>query len=298
MKYIDMHMHTTASDGDDRPLDLLEKLKKQSFGYFAFTDHDTIDSIKIMEQGITEGTIDLEGLTFIRGCEFSATINKRFTRKGSQLHILAYDFDIDNPKIKELIIKECENRKYNFKLILNYIQTKWNIKLNHEEIETLLSIPNVTRPHLSHVLIKHNYVEKVQEAFDKYLTEAYVETYDLRKTISDIEVIKTIHESNGLVSMAHPFRTKLNSKELSEYYQFLIDNGARPDALEIYYSSHNQEDRINLKEIADKYKFLISGGSDYHGMVAHPEINLGKGIINNTEIDDLTLLKEILARKN
>ena len=144
------------------------------------------------------------------------------------------------------------------------------------------------------MLIKHNYVNSTQEAFEKYLIEAYEKCQQVRKGISSKEGIELIKQANGLAVLAHPVTLKKKPEELDILIEQLVSEGL--DGIEVYHSEHTEEQMKQYLELAQKYNLLISAGSDYHGPTVKPTVKLGLGK-ENIKVKQLTLLDKINSRK-
>ena len=133
----------------------------------------------------------------------------------------------------------------------------------------------------------------INEAFDKYLNPANDKIRGINKGLNYQECFDIITNSGGIPVIAHPKTLKLSNEEFENLLSDMIDKGLR--GIEVYHSTHTQEEINYYKKIAEKYGLLISGGSDFHGK-SKPEINIGTGINNNLKIKRLSLIDEIRKR--
>lgn len=280
-KLIDLHSHTTYSDGNLTPDELIKLAIKNNVGTLAITDHDSIkafDNITLKEE--------LNDIKIIKGIEFSAK------SKTGSLHILGYDIDTQN---KELLNKVEELKNYSINALLSIIEQlkkDHNIYFTYEEIKELINADRkVGRPDIAKLLIANGYVNSVPEAFDKYLSDAFEKTNDVRKHIYFEECIDIILKSNGIPVLAHPKSLKLNDKELLILIKKMVKSGLM--GIEVYHSTHTEEERKKYLEIAKELNLLVSGGSDYHGPITKPDIDLGTGKNNNLKIKNLSILEKI-----
>ena len=154
---------------------------------------------------------------------------------------------------------------------------------------------NVGRPDVAKLLIKEGYVTGVQEAFDKYLIEAFIKSRHLNKGHNYKEVIEVINNANGIPILAHPNSLELDHHNFEILIKDMVANNLK--GLEIFHPHMSEEEREYYYGIAEYYNLFISGGTDYHGEHVKPNIKLGTGI-NNVYITDLPLLKELTKRKS
>lgn len=284
-KLIDMHTHTCFSDGDLMPDELIKKAKKEGISTIAITDHDTLQGL----QNITINPKEV-GVTVINGIEISTKVPI------GRMHILGYDINI-NDKILNNKMKELHNRSlYSAAGIICQLKKDYDIVFTTEEIlEILNKNSNIGRPDVAKLLIKYGLASSVQEAFDKYLIEAYEHCGKIAKGITMQESIKLIKDAGGLAVLAHPITLKRTPDELDTLVGQLVGLGL--DGIEVYHSEHSPKNSEEYLQLANKYNLLVSGGSDYHGPSVKPNIKLGRGK-DNIKIKQLTLLDEINSRKN
>lgn len=253
----DFHIHTTNSDGDYNIEEIIKIIKENNIKYFAITDHDNIDSIEQLKD---------TRLNHITGIEFSG----RF--KEYNIHILGYYLDGDLSKVKSLCDKIKELRKLRLYGLLDDLYKKFNISFNEEEIENTVNKYNTLgRPHIGKLLIKYKYADNMNDAFAKYLNYLHTDIY-YRMDAQDI--VDAIHSAGGMVILAHP--KKIENKYnifVDEIIEDLIEIGF--DGIEIYNSTHYNEDSERYLYIANKYNLYTSGGSDYHGIFSKPNVRIG-----------------------
>ena len=253
----DFHIHTSNSDGDYNIDEIIKKINENNIEYFAITDHDNIDSIEQLKD---------KKLNYITGIEFSGRFKKY------NMHILGYYLDGDLSKVKLLCDKIKELRKLRLYGLLDDLNKKFNISFEQEEIDDIVSKCNTLgRPHIGKLLIKHKYVDNMNDAFLKYLNYLHTDIY-YRMDARDIT--SAIHSAGGIVILAHP-------KKIEKKYNILIDEIIEDlieigiDGIEIYNSIHYNEDSERYLYIANKYNLYTSGGSDYHGIYSKPNVRIG-----------------------
>ncbi len=264
----DLHTHSTASDGQYNPLELVKKAEETGIELFAITDHDTVNGSKIVFAHQNEFT-----LKFISGIEFGS-------KEASHLHILGYNFDINS----EIMTKACDvlqksrmERKFR---IIDYLN-KHGIKITADEVESEAGSDLIARPHFALVMVKKGYVNSVNEAFQKYLDTDEFQKIE-RFKYSAQECIDIIHRSGGKAVLAHPMQLKLPANELNLFIYKLVDYGL--DGIECYYPDHSDDETTYLLNLAEKYGLFTTAGSDFHGENIKGSRNLISVEINGAKL--------------
>lgn len=277
---IDLHTHTTASDGQYSPNEVIKMAEENNIQVLAITDHDTV-------KGLPDINYDNPNILVIPGIELTVK------RKKGRMHILGLNIDYNNKELNDYLKTIKENNRHNLRNIINYL-TEHNIILDEEDIDKIFQKEtNVGRPDVAKLLIKEGYVSSVQEAFDKYLVEAFNQTRKNNVGYSYDTIIKLILDANGIPILAHPNSLELNKIEFEELIEDMIDKGLQ--GLEIYHPNMNQEEREYYMSIVRKYNLLYSGGTDFHGEKVKSDIKLGLGR-NNIFIEEMPILKYINRR--
>lgn len=283
-KIIDMHMHTTYSDGELSPDELIKLAIERNIGVMAITDHDTLEGIKTVNR--EDEYIKNSGIKIVNGIELSAKVDK------GRMHILGYDIDLDNYDLNKKM-KELKSNSLNSVLsIMEQIKRDYNIVFSYDDIVALVTANhNLGRPDLAKLCIKYGYASSVQDAFDRYLIDAHNKTRQSSKGIKYQECIELILNSGGTPVLAHPKSLELEKDEFIKLLESMIDCGL--EGIEVYHSSHSYEEMDYYLKVAEEYKLLVSGGSDYHGKSVKPDIEIGTGKDNNIKIKKLSLLDKI-----
>lgn len=278
-KGIDLHLHTTASDGSDSPRELIEKAKEIGLDVISITDHDTI-------AGSLEAiSLPYDGVKVITGIEFSC---KTEGCDGFECHILGYGFDPEHPALLSAIDHGRQMRLYKLELRLVYLRERFGIEFTEDEIAWLHSLNSVARPHLARLIIKHGLATDVADAFDKYLKVGGFpdDRIDAREAIDAILV------SGGIPVFAHPLggerEPRIADGELLRRVGILGSMGLM--GLECLYSRYSTEDSDLLVSLARSHGMLISGGSDYHG--ENKTVKLGS-LLADCDIPDLSKITVI-----
>ncbi len=254
MDWVDLHLHTTASDGVLTPSGIVDYAKEKGLKAIAVTDHDTIDG---NGEALDEG--EKLGLEVIPGVEISAQFDL------GSMHILGYFVDIGNRILNEKLSLLQETRAQRNPRMVQKLR-ELGVEITYDEVEHASGGGQVGRPHFAQVLLQKGYVNTVQEAFDRYLGKgapAYVDKF----RFDPKEAIRLIREAQGIPVLAHPFTLHiLSAIQLKALLNELIELGLI--GIEVYYPEHT-EDQISLYEsLAEKHRLLVTGGSDYHGIEA------------------------------
>lgn len=260
MHYIaDLHTHSTASDGQYTPTQLVQMAKAHGLEALALTDHDTTDGL---EEAIQAG--GLCGLRVIPGIELSAKEYPTF-------HILGYAFKLGARPLTELCRQMKARRDERTERLLAFLSKK-GVELTVEEVEAMAGGDVIGRPHFARAMVRRGYVSTNREAFERYLdTEEYHEQVECGKPPVQ-ECIEAIKMSGGIVSLAHPYQIGLSNGELDRLVGELAASGL--DAIECYYPKYTPEQQEFYIHLAEKYHLRQTGGSDFHGEKVKPDVKL------------------------
>lgn len=255
----DLHTHTTASDGQYSPAELVELANEQGLSVIAITDHDTISGVK---EAMAAG--EALGLRVIRGVELSAKEYHNF-------HILGYGFQDGDTELARLCEKFRAGRDERKYKIIDFLHTQ-NVNINLDEVEELAGGEIIARPHFAQVLVKCGYVKTNREAFDRYL-----DTPEFRQTVKRFKAdaricVEAIKSAGGKVSLAHPYQMGLPNDKLDTLVKQLKDWGL--DAIECYYPKYTPEQQEFYLRLTEKYHLHQTGGSDFHGEKVKPDVKL------------------------
>ncbi|MEG1003076.1 PHP domain-containing protein [Clostridium sp.] len=244
MKCADLHIHSTFSDGNLTPEQILEEARQKGLKYISITDHDSIDSQYITKQ--THCDIDI-----ISGIELSTEINE------FEIHILGYFINIEDEKLINTVSILKRARINRVKNIINKLKDE-GIDLSFEDI--ISGNSSVGRAHIANAIVKKGYEDNFKVAFSKYLIKGK-KAYEKGEKLSYKEALKVIEDCNGIAVLAHPGKI-YKSMEVERIIKELKCYGLK--GLEVYHPSHTKE-QINLfYNLSKKYKLLITGGSDFH----------------------------------
>lgn len=252
---VDLHMHTTFSDGVLSPKQLIEKAKQAGLKAVSITDHDNLDAVSEARP-----YADAAGIELVPGVEMSVSY------EGKDIHVLAYYVDDERSALGEYLRFFRTKRLSRAERIVENLQ-KQGVRISLEQV--LAKAPNgsVGRPHIASVLMENRVVKTYDEAFHKYIgasNKAYEKNFETEPK----DVLRLISESGGLSFIAHPGRS-ISDDALNH----LIECGL--DGVEIIHPSHSPERQEYYREITNEYFLLQSGGSDYHGLKPQDEDNFG-----------------------
>lgn len=281
-KNIDLHIHSTYSDGELNLKDLVEGIKEKGVGTFAITDHDNIESYRHMKK------LDIGDLNYIRGVELSTICDKY------RLHLLGYDFNDNTCSMDNIATSIHQKRKDRVVEMIDFLNDTYNIKFQKCDIEKILSgNSSIGKPHVLGLLRNYGYGTDNRQIHAKYLND-FKSTIKYRTPIDD--TIGAIKEANGFVILAHPKEVENDHNiDIRDIIEELIEHGI--DGIEVYNSIHELRDVKKYLEIAQKYNLLISGGSDYHGIHVKPTVQIGNVTKEDMQIKQLTLVDKINNRR-
>lgn len=262
MNYIDLHVHSSASDGSLTPEEVTELAKSAGLRYFALTDHDTVDGV---ERAITHAG-QFSDLDVIPGIELSCYYQNR------EIHIVGLFVDYKNESfLNELWKLKQAREERNEKMVQNFVNA--GIPLTIEELKHGNPNSVITRAHFARVLVEKGICKNKNEAFDKYLGIG-CPFYLAKPKVTPEHVLGLIKNAGGTAILAHPYSYKFSKSEVEILLEFLIPLGL--DGIECYYSTYDDGQTSELRSIALKKNLLVSGGSDFHGAIK-PDIAIGIG---------------------
>lgn len=279
---IDLHVHTTASDGTMTPAELVFYAAKRGLKAVAITDHDTIDGLpEALEAG------QKAGLEVVPGIE----IGVDFT---GEMHILGYFVDPLSPQLTEgLRLLRGFRDGRNPRMAKNLRALGFEVTM--DEVAQMAQGSVVGRPHFAAVLKEKGYVKTIEEAFEKYLGEGKP-AYDKKDGMTPRQGIELISAAGGIPVLAHPkYLAVQNDAQLGELLDTLAGYGLQ--GIEAYYTGHTTLETAKFCRLAADRGLVVTGGTDFHG--AHKpdiEIGIGTGALN-VRYELLDKLKGILGDK-
>jgi 3',5'-nucleoside bisphosphate phosphatase len=250
---IDLHTHSSVSDGTDTPAELVRKARVVGLDVVALTDHDTFDGL---DEAAAKG--ERLGIRVVRGMELSCS------RQGNSVHVLAYGADPASPGLAAEMARVRDGRLGRLAGVLAKL-AELGVPVSEAEVMAQVGdSPSVGRPHIADALIEAGHVRDRQEAFDRFLADggpAHVHRY----TIQVDRGIDLVHEAGGLAVIAHPWGRGREYVLPSSVLQALArDHGL--DGIEVDHQDHDFATRQRLRTVADSAGLLATGASDYHGI--------------------------------
>lgn len=251
----DLHTHSTASDGQYSPAQVVELAHKSGIQVLAITDHDTIHGV---EEAVQAGQ-SLE-LTVLRGVELGA-------QEDRHMHILGLGLKQNCPELAQLCQKLLDGRNERKYRIVRFLSEK-GISIDLAEVEALAGGDVIARPHFAQIMVRHGYVKDSREAFDRYLDTEEYQRIERFKASAEA-CIAAIHRGGGKAVLAHPYQLGFSEEHLEQTIRALKNNGL--DGLECYYPHHTPAMVAQYLGFAKKYDLHITAGSDFHGEAVHPD---------------------------
>lgn len=267
---IDLHSHSTASDGTLKPRELVREAKRMGVDILAITDHDSVGGV---DEALEEGRI--WDIRVIPGIEISTYF------KGKAVHMLAYFLDHNHLCLKDFFLKRREQRIQRIYKTCERLKNL-GIKLEPQEICRAEVEGTLGRPHVARALVKKGYVASFDDAFE-FLLGKGKPAYVPHQKISLEETLSLIKETKGVPVLAHP-----GLSDLDEAIPFLAKMGLV--GLEVYHPDHSQEKIAKYLKLSHDYNLIITGGSDFHGEEAGKNAPLGGC---RTAFKDFCLLERV-----
>ena len=279
MQKIDLHVHTTASDGTVSPADAVALAKELGLAAIAITDHDTAS-------GYAEAAKAGQalGVEVVPGIEIS-------TKYGRAVHILGYYIDPEAGSLAAVSDWLVQDRDERNRKIAELMAAD-GLPVSYEDMHRRFGAV-IGRPHFARLLVELGLANSVQDAFDRYVEKG--QKYYVSRTILPIErAIEIILRAGGIPVLAHPFQYRLDDSGLRELIEHCMAHGLR--GMECRYSGYSGEQSGYLTRLAEEYGLIQTGGSDFHGE-AKPHIRLGSGMGSlDVPYEYLQRLKELAGK--
>ena len=262
MKRIDLHTHSTASDGSCTPTEVMEAAVNAGLAAVALTDHDTM-------QGVPEAMEAAEKLDIecIPGIELSAVYGDR------EVHIVGLFLDPRNSVLAKRLDSFRQIRKQRNLRMIEKMQAA-GVDITMEKVRDLEGAAVITRANLARYLVHVGYAVAIKEVFDKYQSPG-LPFYVPKTGVTPEDAVRAIRDGGGTAIVAHPLLYDFTPAQLDTCIELLKNYGLQ--GIETYYSTYSPADERNMKRLADRHGLLWSGGSDFHGSVK-PHIQIGKGM--------------------
>ncbi len=274
MGNIDLHIHSTVSDGRYTPEEIVRRAAKLGLSAIAIADHDSVD-------GTAPALLAARafpGLKVIPNVEIS-TDNPE-----GEVHILGYFIDYTSEELQVNLAKFRNSRQTRAQKMVTRLKDS-GIHIEWQRVQEIAGTGSIGRPHIALAMLENGYTASLREAFDKYIgygKPAYVE----REKLIPVEAVKLILRAGGLPAMAHPLT--VNDPEA----MIIRLKAAGLAAIEAYYNAYTTIEIKSLVNLADKHKLIATGGSDYHGLDENTETPLGRVAMPEEALAQLISLSE------
>lgn len=287
---IDLHIHSTASDGSLAPLEILALAQESGVSAISLTDHDSIDGIKEILDNQYQYTVE-----FITGVEISCEPPKEFKDLGS-IHLLGYGFSIYDRNLNRILDRAKQSREQRNPKIIQKLNDS-GMAITLEEVTARFGADQTGRPHIAEMMVEKGYVSSFREAFDLWLGKgkpAHVDKYK----ISCKDAVQAVLDAGGIPVLAHPGLLEFSSTDgLSRFLDILTRYGLM--GMEVFYTDHDPDQTAYYQDMAREKKLLMTGGSDFHGSF-NAGVTLGRGK-NNVHVSHKLfrgLIDRVAAMRN
>jgi hypothetical protein len=266
---IDLHLHTTASDGRSSPADLIREAVAAGVTTLAVTDHDTLAAVADVREAARANGVDCAA-----GIEITAV------HEGRDIHVLGYFLDVESAELAQFLERQRADRRRRLFQMLDLLD-RAGVPVDREAVRrrALDAGRSAGRPLLADALVRAGHVRSIAEAFERYLGQGRP-AFAPREGVAPRDVIELVHRSGGLASLAHPVK--------------LHDDGLIPGlvkaglpAIEVHHPDHDDADVQRYRQTASLYGLLITGGSDYHGPGSGRTAGLGQVTLPREDFDRL-----------
>jgi 3',5'-nucleoside bisphosphate phosphatase len=276
LSQVDLHVHSTASDGRLSPAQIIARAAEIGLKVIALTDHDSVDGII----PALEAARAYASLAFIPGVEISTDL------ADGEAHILGYFIDYASPELAKLLQKSRDSRSGRGKRMVEKLNAL-GVKIEWARVQQIAGDGAIGRPHVAQAMMEKGYIKQFEEAFDKYIGHggpAYVE----REKMTPEEAVSMIINARGLPVLAHPFTVKdPEAMVISLKKVGLV-------GLEVYYKDNTPHQTANTLQLAKKYGLIPTGGTDFHGIGDGNEVKLGGTEVPMSSAERLIKLAEKL----
>lgn len=260
-KIVDLHTHTTESDGTFTPQELILEAKRVGLSAIAITDHDSVSGIKKAAP-----IAAAQGIELIPGIELSTDYN------GKEVHVVGLFVDTENEYFLQKLKEFREKRENRNALIIEKLQNE-GFDITMEALTAENPDCVITRGNIARFLYEHRMIPSIQTAFEKYIGDN-CKCYVNRFKITPMEGVRLIKEAGGTAILAHPLLYHMSDSTLQKMVDEMKEAGL--DGIEAIYCTYTSGEEHQMKDFAQKNHLLISGGSDFHGNTK-PNLNLGTG---------------------
>ena len=249
---IDLHLHSTVSDGTETPEELLRQVKNAGIGLFSITDHDAVSA-----GGQVLNVRKADDPWFIAGVEFSCRDEE------GKYHILGYGFDPEAEAVNAVVKMGHGFRMEKILSRLEYLKKEFGVDFPEEEVSNLLTLDNPGKPHIGNLMVKYGFAETKEEAIKEFINRIHFSEEYVRPEAA----IRGILDSGGIPVLGHPSYGSgdelIVGEEMDKRLRKLMSFGLQ--GVEAYYSGFTEKIRQEVLSFADRYGLYVTAGSDYHG---------------------------------
>jgi 3',5'-nucleoside bisphosphate phosphatase len=254
---VDLHLHSTASDGKFTPEEIVAKAAALGLRYIALTDHDSVDGI----EPAVKVAKSFPRLTFIPGVEVSTDVPE------GEIHILGYFINYHDKDFADTLKRFRDSRETRARGMVDKLG-KLGMKIDWSRVREIAGQGAIGRPHIAQAMLEKGYIENFKEAFDKYIGRdgpAYVE----REKMTPAEAVALILRSGGIPVLAHPFTVKGPEQWVATL------TSAGMVGIEAYYKDNTPENTAATLAMAQRFGLIATGGTDFHGIENAGEVMMG-----------------------
>jgi predicted metal-dependent phosphoesterase TrpH len=254
---VDLHVHSTASDGRYSPAEIVSRAAAAGLKVIALTDHDATDGIPLA----LEAARAFPQLRVIPGVEISTDL------ADGEAHILGYFIDYKSQGLKSALERFRSSRQKRAQGMIDRLRDL-NVHIEWGRVKEIAGEGSVGRPHIAQAMLEKGYINSIADAFNGYIENggpAYVE----REKMTPAEAVALVRRSDGLPVLAHPFTVNDPEAMVTEL------KAAGLAGIEAYYKDYSEEEVGRLLDLAGRHGLIATGGSDYHGLDESDEVGLG-----------------------
>jgi len=276
---VDLHLHTTASDGRLSPEEVIRKAAELGLAVIALADHDTVDGIV----PALEAAKKFPQLKIIPAVEASTDV------PSGEVHVLGYFIDYTSQELAEELVRFRDSRERRAQGMVTKL-AGLGIQIDWQRVREIAGDGSIARPHIAQAMLEKGYITSIKEAFDKYIARdgpAYVG----REKLTPADAVALIVRTQGLPVMAHPFTVPDPEAMIIEM------KAAGLVGLEAYYNGYTTDEINRLVRLADRHGLIATGGSDYHGLGGIGETMIGGVNVPMASVERLIALAEQRALK-
>ncbi len=279
MSEVDLHIHSTASDGRFSPAEIVRKSAEAGLSVIALADHDTVDGIV----PALEAARAFPQLRMIPAVEINTDVPK------GEAHVLGYFIDYTNPELQATLTRMRDSRQTRAQGMISKLKNL-GLTIEWERVKEIAGGGSIGRPHIAQAMLEKGYIASIKEAFTKYIGwggPAHVK----REKITPVDAVEIILRADGLPVLAHP--PTINNPET-----LIIELKASGlVGIEAYYDGYTAEEIDKLVSLANRYGLITTGGSDYHGLDDSTETMIGGADVPIESAEKLIALAERQALK-